>query len=468
MSIKYGHRKVIKKNIFFEKTFKYIFIFVVGAVGSFLSLNAQNKEKDKTAQVFNLDQCIVYALQNQPGVRQSLINEFIVKKTNAINISAWLPQINLSGNFTHYDPLPTIFTSNPLDPTGALIKGHSGFVNTFLPQLNATQTIINPDVLFAARSAHLYVTAAKQSNDSTKINLIANVSKTFYNLLFTIEQMTVLEEDTARLAKNLSDAYHQYIGGIVDKTDYKEATILLNNSKAQLKQAHESLRPQYASLKQLMGFPTDKEFNVSFDTTQMMNVIAFDTTQQLQFEKRIEYQELQTEKQLQKLNVNYYKNQFLPSLSAVYNYSYEFESNSFSNLINQGYPYSYIGASITIPLFNGLRRIASIQRAKLQGDQLALAEVNLKSIIYSQYTAAMANYKSNLYDLNILRDNLSMAKDVYSVVSLQYKQGLVAYLNVITAESNLISSEISYLNALFQVLSSKVDLEKAMGFIIKY
>jgi len=58
-----------------------------------------------------------------------------------------------------------------------------------------------------------------------------------------------------------------------------------------------------------------------------------------------------------------------------------------------------------------------------------------------------------------------MAKRTYFVVTLQYKQGIVAYLNVITAESNLISSEISYLNALFQVLSNKIDLEKAMGNI---
>ena len=107
----------------------------------------------------------------------------------------------------------------------------------------------------------------------------------------------------------------------------------------------------------------------------------------------------------------------------------------------------------------------SIQRAKLQGQQIDLAIVGLKSHIYSEYTDALANYKSNLYDLNVLRDNMAMAKDVYEVVSLQYKQGLIAYLNVITAESNLISSEISYLNALFQVLSDKVDLEKAMGNI---
>jgi len=31
------------------------------------------------------------------------------------------------------------------------------------------------------------------------------------------------------------------------------------------------------------------------------------------------------------------------------------------------------------------------------------------------------------------------------------------------AESNLITAEISYVNSLFQLLSSKTELEKAMG-----
>jgi outer membrane protein TolC len=64
-----------------------------------------------------------------------------------------------------------------------------------------------------------------------------------------------------------------------------------------------------------------------------------------------------------------------------------------------------------------------------------------------------------------MKNNEALAQRVYFVVSLQYKQGIVAYLNVITAQSNLITSEIGYVNALFQLLSSKVDVEKAMGDI---
>jgi len=50
-------------------------------------------------------------------------------------------------------------------------------------------------------------------------------------------------------------------------------------------------------------------------------------------------------------------------------------------------------------------------------------------------------------------------------VRLQYREGIKAYLDVIIAENDLITAQISYLTALFQVLESKVDLEKSMGNI---
>ena len=442
---------------------KRVLVTIISIVNLFFISFAQKAPANDPVQYLTLDQCQAYALQNQPSLKQSVIDIAIAHKTNAVNLSAWLPQVNLVGNLTHYFTLPTSFGINSLNPNGPTIEGHSGIINTATPTISATQTIFSPDVLYAMRSAHLYVQQAEQAHDSTKINIISNVSKAFYNLISNLEQIKTLQEDTARLAKNLSDTYHQYVGGTVDKTDYKEATITLNNSKALLKQAVENVRPQYAILKQAIGYPPEKEFNVVFDTIQMKHDITFDTTEQLQFEKRIEFHLLETEKALQHENINYYRYGFLPTLSAFYNYNYEFESNSFSNLFNQAYPFSFIGLSIDLPLFTGFRRLNSLQKAKLQEDRLDLSMDNLKSEIYSEYTSALADYKSNLYNLQEQKENVAMAKDVYNVVSLQYKQGVVAYLNLITAESNLISAEINYTNALFQVLNSKVDLEKAMG-----
>jgi len=152
-------------------------------------------------------------------------------------------------------------------------------------------------------------------------------------------------------------------------------------------------------------------------------------------------------------------------VGAFFDYDYAFQNNNFGSLFSNAYPYSFVGLSLSMPIFTGFARTNSLHRAQLQGQLLDWDEVNLRSAIYSEYTSALASYKSNLYDLSSTKENVGLAKRTYDIVELQYQQGVVAYLNVITAESNLITSEIGYLNALFNLLSSKIDLQRAMGII---
>jgi outer membrane protein TolC len=414
-----------------------------------------------TPAVLTIDQCVTYALKHEPMINMSIVNVAIVRANNAIATSGWLPQVAITGTFTHYNTLPTSFFTD----SGKLVNSKSGVINTATPAIGVTQTIFNPALLYAVHSAPLLVTQAQQITDSTKIEIISAVSKTFYSLLNTLEQINIFKEDTARLAKNVSDTYHQYISGVADKTNYDEAVITLNNSLFSLRQAIENVRPQYAMLKQVMGYPPTKEFNVLYDTLQMKNGIAFDTTQQLTFEKRIEYQYLQTTKQLQLQTIRYYRNAWLPTVGAFFDYETEYESNQFGGLFSQGYPFSYEGLQLTVPIFTGLARINNLKKAHLQYDLLDWQEVELRSQIWNDYTTAISNYKSNLYNLTISQENTALAKETYDIVDLQYLQGVVPYLNVITAETNLITSELTYETSLFQVLSSKIDLEKAMGII---
>jgi outer membrane protein TolC len=104
-------------------------------------------------------------------------------------------------------------------------------------------------------------------------------------------------------------------------------------------------------------------------------------------------------------------------------------------------------------------------KAKLQYQRLELGMDYLKSAISSEYTQALAGYKSSLNELKVAKNNVAVAGEIFNTVKLQYDKGIKAYLEVIVSETDLRTSELNYLNILFQVLTSKMDLEKASGDI---
>jgi outer membrane protein TolC len=153
----------------------------------------------------------------------------------------------------------------------------------------------------------------------------------------------------------------------------------------------------------------------------------------------------------------------LPSISATANYNLAYFSDSFSNLYNRSYPTGYAGLTLGIPIFQGGKRLQNLSKARLQVDRANLDLVNSRNTINTEYIQALAGYKSNFTNWQLLKQNVELAKDVYKVVSLQYREGIKTYLDVIIAQSDLRTAELNYYNALFQVLSSKIDLEKALG-----
>jgi outer membrane protein TolC len=89
--------------------------------------------------------------------------------------------------------------------------------------------------------------------------------------------------------------------------------------------------------------------------------------------------------------------------------------------------------------------------------------VSLQSIIRTQYEQALAVYKGNLANYSALKENVQLAIEVYNVIRLQYQQGIKTYLDVIVAESDLRTSQINLYTATYELLVSKIDLQKALG-----
>jgi len=126
----------------------------------------------------------------------------------------------------------------------------------------------------------MYCCKQRKPRPAIKIDLAASVSKAFYDVLATSQQVRVAAENIVRTERSLKDATNQYKAGVVDKIDYKRATISLNNLKASKRSNEELIIAKMEYLKALMGYPDSASLNIVYDSAAMENEIYIDTLQQ--------------------------------------------------------------------------------------------------------------------------------------------------------------------------------------------
>ena len=254
-----------------------------------------------------LSQCIGYALANQSLIKQSLLDEDINRRNIRIALSGWYPQLELDANVQHFFQTPASYypnLNNPPDYTPLIsLPLTPAYVSSGI--FSANQTLYNTTLFFAARTSRELRNQASENTENSKINTYVDVTKAFFDVLLTKEQLYVLKEDILRLQKNYKDAYSYYKSGITDKIDYQRTEISLSNTQAQRKSAEEALKAKYSILKHLMGVAPEKQLTVSYDSSNFENEILFDTTKVLDYSHRIEYQLLQTSMKLQNFGISY-------------------------------------------------------------------------------------------------------------------------------------------------------------------
>ncbi|WP_149914250.1 TolC family protein [Sphingobacterium cavernae] len=436
---------------------KYRFKYLLPLLLCALSGSALAQSTTELGNNATLDDLIDYALRNKIELKQAQLDKEIGEKEIASALSGWLPQINATGSYAHTIQIPTVNIG------GNDVK--MGQKNNSALTFQAEQSIISPQ-LFQASRASKFVRERNDLNvESTKINTIVDVSKAYYDILTSEEQIKIISENIARLERQLTEASSRYEVGLVDKTDFKRAQISLNNAKASLKSAIENRKFKYDFLKSILNIPTQENVSLSFANQSMESNILLDTAELLQVANRVEFKQIQNLQEIQKLNTQYQKWNFLPRLNAYANYGLNYRNNDFSNLYNDNIPSSNVGLSLSVPIFQGGKRIHEIRKSELQEARLELDLQNLENQISAQYSAAMASYRANMNEWRNAKGNMELSEEVYNTIKLQYDAGVKTYLELMTAETDLKTAQLNYLNALYAVLVSKLDIQKALGTV---
>lgn len=416
---------------------------------------SQSNASDSVLKEVTLEKAVEYALRHQPVIQQSLIDEQITETRIKSKLAEWYPQVNFNYNYQHNFVLQKTLIG------GNLVQ--LGQNNTSAAQFSASQYIFNRDLLLARRTKADVRLQSQQFTTANKIDLVVNVSKAYYDILSTDQQIRIASENITRIERSLKDAFNQFTAGISDKTDYKRATITLNNSRATLHSNLALLKAKKEYLKALMNYPETDSLNIVYDSLQMEKEISLDTTILPDYRSRIEYRQLETQSKLLQANIRYNKWAYLPTLSANGAYNFNFQSNDFSKLYNTNYPNSFAALTLGFPIFQGGKRKQDIHQAELELKRNDLDITALKNNVNAAYSQAIALYKSNLESYLALKENVGLAKEVYDVIQLQYRSGIKTYLEVITSETDLRTAQINYYTAIYQLLASKLDVMKALG-----
>jgi outer membrane protein len=455
-------RKTIKIKL---SELKYSMLIIsISALCTCTTLSGQNPQ-NVISDSATVEDCIKYAMHNQPLVKQLNLDEGIARQDVRIALADWLPQINTTAGLQHYLQQPKSLFPDINNPTGTKILIPNGVLYNSNVSFSATQNIFNNDVYIAGRTAGNYRLQASQTTRDALIGLVVAINKAFYDVFLSIEQLDIINEEIGRLTKSLKDASALYQSGTSDMIDYKRATISLNNSLAQKKSAEESIKAKTSILKQLMGYPIEKPLILKSNTLEMEKKVIIDTLQNINVYNRIEYQLLQTNLKLQKSRIEYYRMSFLPSLSVFANYNLVFQNDVYNELYKTSYPNSTIGLSLSFPIFQGTKRSQEIKKSKMLYERLALDTLNTRNEMNTQYATAMASYKSELAVYRMTQKNIEIAQDVYNTVKLQYNQGVKSYLEVIVSETELMAAHISNLNALFTLMFTNIDVKRSLGEI---
>jgi outer membrane protein len=444
------------------------------------------KAQDQLNQPFTLEECISYAVENNVRVKNERLNQGIAKAQVGEIFAQGLPQINASGNLTYNIQRQTNFLPGALAGQSGFIPVQFGTPYQSNASLSASQLIFNGSYFVGLRASKVFKELANKGVVKARIDVAEAVALAYYGVLVSEERLVLLQANLGRLDSLYRETQAMNEQGFAEAIDVQRLKVNLNNLETEYQNVQRSLAINLNALKFQMGLPLDQPIEIAeriqdFENLGQMEVSAFE------YSDRIEYQQLNINRELTELDVKKTRSEYLPNLSAFFNYGYNAGRESFGdlfeptilqetdeqgNVINERAVdtwngFSSVGLNLNIPIFDGLLKANTIRRKKLLTQQVENQIQNLESAIELEAEQARITLVNSLQSLENQQENRKLAEEVFRVAKIKYQEGVGSNLEVVEAENALKSAETNYFISLYDALVARVAYQKATGALLQ-
>lgn len=425
-----------------------------------LTLSAQEVE------FLTLEDAISYGLQNSLEVKNAQINiadaEQEIVETRAIGI----PQVNLGVDYNYFLELPvSLVPAIFFDPTQT-----EGFAELTFGTKNSLTASLDATALLFDGSYFVGLKAAKESrnyaNDQlvqTQSELKQRIRAAYYPALIIQTNINTIEKNLDNLGKLLAETKQLNEAGFAEQLDVDRLELSLANLQTEKENLERQTELAYNALKFHMGYPLDQPIQAADKIESLLEeVAAEDLIAKIDFGQRADYRTMETVIQLNNLNVDLQKAAYLPSVAAFGSYQYIGQGD---NLFKDAFwnPTAVVGLQLNVPVFSGLMRNAKVSRAELQLETYQNQQKQLERAIMLEVNNARSSYRNAQQRVESQKKNVALAQRIYNTAQIKYKEGVGSSLEINQAESSLFQTQSNYTQALYDLLTAKSNLDKALG-----
>lgn len=430
----------------------------------FLSVLLVSSEVSAQDQVWSMNECMKYALENSPKVKKQYHTDDTYKAEVTAAVASFFPSLSVGSQ-------GTFNFGRSIDPKTNTYNTVSTFNNSY--SLSASMPLFDGGQLVnQLRSAKIKRNIGAVGIEKEKDDLSLNVMQSYIDVLYYTGTVDLAAERLSESQRVLHKTKRQEELGIKGKADVVQIESQVAANDYNLTRQQNLLNTALLTLKTHMNFPSDSTFQIDTlfsslvtEKTERVNDEIYEYATEHNPTARLATLRLKNAEMQHLVS----KGRMYPTISVDAGVSTNYFRNLSSDQSANGTPIDpfvdqmknnlgeYVGIRLSIPLFSGLSRVTNVRRARNER-HIAREEQNE---VFRQLQNAIdqAIFDREGYAKEVAQMEKKVEADdlSYQITLRKFEEGLMSPLDLQLSSNNLLLAKAELLQRrLALVIKSKL------------
>ncbi len=349
-----------------------------------------------------------------------------------------------------------------MDTSGGLEVGRW---NTWSAGLTAAMPVINAQLWKSIRISGLDVELAVEKARASRLDMVTQVKQAYFSTLLAKEAFNVYKEVYENAVKNYEETQKKYNVQKASELDLTRAKTTVANAVPNVYNAESSVILSLWQLKAILGVDLDANIDVAGVLEDHSEHMFYDIHQHdsVSLENNTTMKQLAIQAEQLAQTVKMQKYAYIPTLAAQFSFSMNAMTNDFNFSQYRWTPYSYVGVSLSIPIFSGGKRLNDVRQAKNRYSQVQLQTMDTERNLKIAIRQSLNTMETNMKSYYAAKEAVSTAQKGYDIAERSYQVGRSTLIELNDAQLALTQAKLSESQAIYNFIIAKSQLEQSLG-----